>query len=242
MVLAEAGEQGTGALASGGAGGPGEAWDGKQLAAPTLPSQGPGEETAAPWPASQRAGLITCWCGRKAALGNSREDAEIRAMKAANLILAPPTPPLLSLGEVIHIYELIIPANHPTSHTCTNSQGSGSYIVIRRLLCHRRGPPKDDRGRPGAEHGRCGRGWGRRNRPASRPHSAAPSGRCSPQGLTCCSLGPHRYPRAGAGQQPAQRHKGGWLATFFGGQSVRVAKQARYCALCPTSALLCVEP
>lgn len=42
MVLAEAGEQGIGALASGGAGGR-EAWDGKQLAAPALPSQGPGE-------------------------------------------------------------------------------------------------------------------------------------------------------------------------------------------------------
>lgn len=63
MVLAEAGEQGTGALASGYAGGPGEAWDGKQPAAPTPPSQGPGEETAAPRPASQRAGLITAGVG-----------------------------------------------------------------------------------------------------------------------------------------------------------------------------------
>ena len=98
MVLAEAGEQGTGALASGGAGGPGEAWDGKQLAAPTLPSQGPGEETAAPWPASQRAGLITCWCGRKAALGNSREDAEIRAMKSSKPDTRSPDPTALILG------------------------------------------------------------------------------------------------------------------------------------------------
>ena len=72
MVLAEAGEQGTGALASGRAGGPGEAWDGKQLAAPALPSQGPGEETAAPWPASQQAGLITAGVGGRPLWGTPK--------------------------------------------------------------------------------------------------------------------------------------------------------------------------
>lgn len=72
-VLVEAGEQGTGALAPGSAGGPGGLGPGQAAAgcAPQHPPQGPGER-AAPRPASQRAGLITAGVGGKAAPGNSQ--------------------------------------------------------------------------------------------------------------------------------------------------------------------------
>ena len=98
MVLAEAGEQGMGALASGGAGGAGEAWDGKQPAAPALTLSrargrdgGSAASISMSW-ANHR------WCGRKAALGNSREDAEIRAMKSSKPDTRSPDPAALIGG------------------------------------------------------------------------------------------------------------------------------------------------
>ena len=159
--------------------GAGEAWKGKQPAAPTPPSQGPGEETAAPRPASQRAGLITAGVGGRPLWETPERMRRFVQRKAANLIPAPPAPSLLSLGEVIHIYELIIPANHPTSHIRTNSHGSGSYIVIRCFLCHRRSPPKDDRGRPGAEYGD---GGGVREGLGPEEQASEPSTLSSPEG------------------------------------------------------------